>query len=82
MNNQKPYEKIKASQTNLKISDFIRLIQATGFDLKNISGSHHIFVHPLVPNIINVQPNNGQAKVYQVRQVMKLIEMHNLKVED
>jgi len=45
-----------------------------GFGLKRDSGSHHIYVHSEVPELINLQEVDGQAKPYQVRQVMRLVE--------
>jgi predicted RNA binding protein YcfA (HicA-like mRNA interferase family) len=50
--------------------------------LKRVSGSHHIFEHPEIPEMINLQEVNGEAKPYQIRQLMKLIEKYDLKLED
>ena len=44
--------------------------------------SHHIYVHPEVPELINLQEVKGKAKPYQIRQLLKIIETHNLKMED
>ena len=41
--------------------------------------SHHIFVHPEVSELVNIQDVNGVAKPYQVRQFLKLMERYNLK---
>ena len=32
-------------------------------------------------NLLNLQDVNGQAKPYQVRQLLKLVERYNLKLE-
>ncbi|PYJ84705.1 MAG: hypothetical protein DME22_11765 [Verrucomicrobia bacterium] len=50
--------------------------------LSRISGSHHIFTHPRIPELVNLQDVRGQAKPYQVRQFMKLVERYNLQLED
>ena len=58
------------------------VVEAFGFRLSRIKGSHHIFVHPDVRKLINIQDVRGQAKPYQVRQFLKLVERHNLEPGD
>lgn len=50
--------------------------------LVRVSGSHHILRHPSVPAIVNLQEIRGKAKPYQIRQFLKLVERHNLVLED
>lgn len=52
-----------------------------GFILDRIKGSHHIYLNPRLPQRVSIQPTtNGQAKPYQVRQILKLIEQFELQV--
>ncbi len=44
--------------------------------------SQHTFVHPTVPDRINLQDVGGQAKPYQIRQLMRLVERYDLTLED
>jgi predicted RNA binding protein YcfA (HicA-like mRNA interferase family) len=67
---------------NLRFAELVRLVEALGFRLDRVSGSHHIFLHPDVPVAVNLQNVKGKAKPYQVRQVLKLIERYNLSLED
>lgn len=67
---------------NVRFSDFIDLVSAFGFSLLRSSGSHHIFSHPDIPELINLQDIGGQAKPYQIRQFLRLVERYNLKMED
>lgn len=60
----------------------VTLTKAFGFELKRVRGSHHIFTHPDVPALMNLQDVNGQAKPYQVRQFLSLVEQYNLTLED
>jgi predicted RNA binding protein YcfA (HicA-like mRNA interferase family) len=60
----------------------VTLVEAFGFHLSRVEGSHHIFAHPDVPELINIQNVGGQAKPYQVRQFLKLVERYNLKLGD
>lgn len=46
------------------------------------SGSHHIFSHPDVPELLNLQEVAGEAKPYQVRQLLRLVERYNLESKD
>ena len=71
-----------ASPNNLRFGDLVTLIEAFGFQLARVSGSHHIFEHPRVAELVNVQNRNGKAKAYQVRQFLDLVEQHDLELED
>ena len=80
---QKLLKKILSGSKNVRFADFTSLIGSFGFTLERITGSHHIFSHPDVPQHITAQPDqNGQAKPYQLKQFAKLIEKYNLKLED
>lgn len=59
-----------------------RLLEAFGFELRRKSGSHHIFVHPDIPELVNLQDVRGQAKPYQARQFLRLVERYALRMED
>ena len=58
------------------------LVEAFGFALTRVSGSHHIFTHPDVAELVNLQEVGGQAKPYQIRQFLKLVEEYNIILED
>jgi predicted RNA binding protein YcfA (HicA-like mRNA interferase family) len=80
---QKLLRRILSGSKNVRFEEFVGLIIAFGFTQDRISGSHHIFSHPDVPQTISIQSGqNGQAKPYQVRQFMKLIEKYNLELAD
>jgi len=53
-----------------------------GFRMQRTSGSHHIFVHPGLPELLNLQEVRGEAKPYQIRQLLRLVERYNLRLED
>lgn len=55
--------------------------QAFGFHLSRINGSHHIFVHPEIDELLNLQDVKGKAKPYQIKQFLQLIEQYNLQIE-
>jgi predicted RNA binding protein YcfA (HicA-like mRNA interferase family) len=46
------------------------------------SGSHHIFTHPDVTELVNLQDVKGEAKPYQIRQFLRLVEKYNLRLEE
>jgi len=67
---------------NVKFSELKQLLLAFGFTLERVNGSHHIFVHKDISEIVNIQNVKGEAKPYQIKQIMQLIEKHDLKMED
>ena len=74
--------KILAGSRNVAFSDIVLLAEGFGFRLSRVSGSHHIFVHPRTTELLNLQNVKGQAKPYQMRQFMDLVERYNLELED
>lgn len=82
MKPRKILEKALASTANVSFADMRRLVEAFGFRLSRVSGSHHIFAHADVRELVNLQDVKGKAKPYQVRQFLKLVEEYNLTLKD
>jgi predicted RNA binding protein YcfA (HicA-like mRNA interferase family) len=82
MQDYKLFQRIIRNQNNVGYADFIRLIDAFGFRLTRTNGSHAIYKNVEAGLLMNVQNCNGEAKPYQVRQFLALVEKHNLKVEE
>ena len=82
MNMKRLLEKILAGSRNISFNDFIALVEAFGFELSRTRGSHQIYEHPDVREILNLQNVNGQIKPYQVRQFLQLVEQYSLKLEE
>jgi predicted RNA binding protein YcfA (HicA-like mRNA interferase family) len=77
------YERAKSTTNNFSFSDLCQLAEHFGFVHDRTRGSHHIFIHPELRDQMDFQPKNGQAKPYQVRQLVKAIEdVKALQVED
>lgn len=55
---------------------------AFNFYLSRIKGSHHIFTHKKIKELVNIQNDNGKAKAYQIKQFPDLVERYNLKLEE
>lgn len=82
MKKEKLLNKVLSSTKNIRFKEMVTLVEAFGFRLSRISGSHHVFIHPDIPEQINLQSVKGQAKPYQVRQFLKLVEKYNLTLQD
>jgi len=67
---------------NVAFTDLIDLVEAFGFQLARVSGSHHIFTHPDIAELLNLQEVRGEAKPYQIRQFLRLVERYNLKLRE
>ena len=80
MNKRKLLKRVLTGSKNVRFGDMVTLIEAFGFRLARVNGSHHIFEHPDVPEIVNMQNRKGKAKAYQVRQFLELVEQYNLEL--
>ena len=68
--------------SNVSFDDMVDLVEGFGFRLVRVSGSHHIFSHPDIPELVNLQAVRGEAKPYQIRQLLRLVERYNMKLEN
>lgn len=82
MNKRKLLQRIVAGPKNVCFEDMRVLVEAFGFRQSRVSGSHHIYTHPQVNELVNLQNVSGQAKPYQIRQFLRLVEMYDLELGD
>lgn len=68
MKKAKLLAKLLSGSKNIKFSDAAACAEAFGFRLDRINGGHHIFVHPEIGELLNLQNVKGKAKNYQVKQ--------------
>ena len=68
------------SDANTNFDDLCALLRELGFE-ERIKGSHHIFRLESVHERINLQSDDKQAKIYQVRQVRDIILRYGLRGE-
>ena len=62
-----------SSDRNFNFDDLVKILTSFGFVMRNTGGSHHIFYKDGISEIVNIQPQNGKAKPYQVKQVREII---------
>ena len=82
MKKRKLLLKLLSGSKNIRFSEAVAIAEAFGFRLDRVNGSHHIFVHPKIPELLNLQDLQSKAKPYQVKQLLQLAEIHNLQLED
>jgi predicted RNA binding protein YcfA (HicA-like mRNA interferase family) len=73
---------IQSKGKNVLFADFVMIIKSFGFSLDRINGSHHIFVNKEYKLLISVQNDGKDAKPYQIKQFIAVIERSNLKMEE
>ena len=82
MNKRKLLQKLIGGSKNIRFNEAKAIAEAFGFRLDRISGAHHIFLHPDLSELVNLQNVKGKAKPYQIKQLLKIIEKYNLHMED
>lgn len=65
------------SDADIPFDELRTLLRRLGFE-ETIRGSHHVFRRADVPERINLQRDGRHAKVYQVRQVRRLLVARRL----
>ena len=76
---EKLLDRLRDPQTDAswRFTELCELLQRIGFEMR-IAGSHHFFRKPGVAEAINLQPEKGKAKPYQVRQARKVLQKNLL----
>ncbi len=82
MKKRKLLQKILSNTQNVRFNEIVGLVEAFGFRLSRISGSHHIFTNPEITEIVNLQNVKGQTKSYQIKQFLRLVEKYNLELSE
>lgn len=73
---KKLFEKIMFSE-NIKFSELQLFLEQLGFNHR-IKGDHFIYFQNNINEIINIQPDGNKAKLYQIKQIRKLVLKYNL----
>jgi len=81
MKKRKLVAKILSGSKNISFSDAKIFAEMFGFRLARISGSHHIYIHPDVPELVNLHEVASKANPYQLKQLIQIIERYDLRME-
>jgi predicted RNA binding protein YcfA (HicA-like mRNA interferase family) len=82
----KAYKILAAARNNpegVALSDLRKLVLAAGFAHKRTDGSHEVYGRKDVPEVVGLQPrkhDKRMAKIYQVRQVVDIIDKYKIEV--
>lgn len=68
-------------RTPIAFRDFEKLLRAFGFEHVRTRGSHAIWTHPKLYRPFPIQKMGKDAKLYQVREFLELVEEHGLYME-
>ena len=60
-------KRILVTPHNVRFRDLLGLAKAVGFRVERTEGSHHILIHPDIPELLNLQEVKGEVKPYQVQ---------------
>jgi len=71
----------RGEMRNVGSAEFCRPIEAFGFKLRRVSGSHYIYRHPEVPRPLSLQPRQREAKPSQIPEFLDMVEELCLKME-
>jgi len=78
---QKLYNKAKDSTSNIRFNELCQLAEYVGFEFRRQKGSHKIYKHPTIKEMLNFQPDKrdkSKAKRYQVNQLLEKIDEFKL----
>ncbi len=80
---EKLLEKAERNPKGLRFSELQKLCEYIGMELKRTTGSHMIYARKNPTFAYTIQETtDGKAQAYQVRDILELIEVHNLYKED
>jgi predicted RNA binding protein YcfA (HicA-like mRNA interferase family) len=72
---------LQSTNRSISYRDFERLVVAFGFIFDRMNGSHAIYRHPQIPRPFPIQPEGKDAKRYQVRDLLEMVEEYGLHMD-
>ena len=72
---------LQSADRSVSYRDFTALIDTLGFVHERTKGSHQSYTHPECKRPLVVQPKGKDAKRYQVRELLDMIEEYGLTLE-
>lgn len=72
---------LQSTDRSIDFRDFIAMVEAFGFSHIRTKGSHRSFAHPECPALLVLQPKGKDAKRYQVREFLDIVEQFGLTLE-
>jgi predicted RNA binding protein YcfA (HicA-like mRNA interferase family) len=70
---KKTLSKLQSGTRSVRFVEFEQVLLAFGFVHRRTSGSHRIYSHPKATRPLSIQPINGEAKAYQVKQFLAMV---------
>ena len=62
--------------------EFERLLRRHGFVQVRTRGSHRSWKHPLVAEVLTIQPKGKEAQPYRVRRFLAMVRDYNLQPDE
>ena len=79
----KLYERLlDAPSSPMAFRDFEQVVTSFGFVHSRTRGSHRAFEHPDVPRPLILQPRGKDAKPYQQREFLDMVEAYGLTMDE
>ena len=73
---------LQSTNRSVEFRDFIAMVEAFGFSQARTKGSHRAFANSNCPRLLVLQPKGKDAKRYQVREFLDMIEEFGLSMEE
>lgn len=73
---------LQSTNRSVDFRDFVAMIEAFGFEIIRTKGSHRSYAHPTCDALLVVQPKGKDAKRYQVREFLGIVEENGLTLDD
>ena len=73
---------LQSTNRSVDFRDFVAMVEAFGFTNHRTKGSHRTFGHPACPVLLVLQPKGKDAKRYQVREFLDMVEEFGLTMGD
>jgi len=72
---------LQSTNRSVAFRDLVTMVEAFGFVHARTKGSHHSYTHPACPRPLVLQPQGKDAKRYQIREFLDMIEEYGLTLE-
>ena len=77
----KLYDRLRNERRRLTFAEFCALLEAFHFTHRRTIGSHRVYVRDDIDEQLNIQPRGKDAKPYQAKQFLAMIDAHALTLD-
>lgn len=73
---------LQSTNRQVDFRDFVAMVEAFGFENVRTKGGHRSFAHLACNDLLVIQPKGKDAKRYQIREFLDIVQENGLTLDE